>query len=146
MPPRTTSRRSALLLLLPCPDLSSSPFGSRNAFPSPRIFIVYPREREDVLPTIREERAFPFLPSYPSTSAWRSSISSISLSSSVPLSFLRFLYRSAPGGPYESFNSIFFSNSALRASRTTRHDVLSFEIHLFGSETHPGPDSIFLLP
>jgi len=125
--------------LFPSTDLSPSPFRSQNAFLSPHVFMVYPRERGDVLPTIR--MGFSFLAS-PIRPVWRLLSVDFSVSFSFFVSRCRFFHRSAPRGSYESFNSI-FPDSTLRTSHATWHDALSFEIHLFGSTLDPIPFSSY---
>lgn len=148
MPLRTTSRGSALLfLLLSCTFTYTythtqrisrpSPLESRNAFLSLHVFMVYPREREDALPTIRT--GFSFLTVLSLRPArWPS----ISLSPSLPSrSFLRFFHRLAPGGPYESFNSIFFPDSALPV-HLARRDTTRCPSRSIYSAPRPTPDPI----
>jgi len=146
--PRTTSHGSALLppsprLALPHQRISLPLRIAKRFSIFTCIHDVSPRKRGDALPTIRT--SFSFLAVVSFRPAWRSLCQFLCLIFflRVSLSFLRFFHRSAPEGPYESFNSI-FPDSTLRTFLATRDDALSFEIHLY-SKTHPGPDSIFLL-
>lgn len=149
MPLRTISRGSVSLFLLISPflffplsfstDLSSFLSGSRNAFPPFRVFTVYSRERGDVLPTIRT--GFSFLGiSSPLLSCIPVIVGFVSRSPPprhcLTLPFLSRL--GCPGGPYESFNSIFLPGSVLRTS----HDAVRRPSRSIYSFPRPALDPI----
>lgn len=85
-------------------------------------------KRRDPLPAIREKTgSFPFLPVSSPLFSPHLAIVSRSL---LPRRCLFRFSLGCPGGPYESFNSIFLPDSALPCN--PRRGAPSFEIHLFG--------------